>query len=93
MQPHRGALVLVLGILGILVCALCAPFAWIMGKKDLQLMDAGQMDAEGRGLTQAGMYLGIFGTVLYLLVIVGVIAFVFLGVGAAAVQVESMNNH
>ena len=93
MQPHRGALVLVLGILGILVCALCAPFAWIMGKKDLQLMDAGQMDAEGRGLTLAGMYLGIFGTVLYLLVVVGLIAFLVLGVGAVAVQVESMNNH
>ena len=56
-------------------------------------MDAGLMDPEGRGLTQAGMYLGIFGTVLYLLVIVGVIAFLVLVVGAAAVQVESMNNH
>ena len=93
MQPHRGALVLVMGILGILVCMLCAPCAWIMGKKDLRLMDAGQMDAEGRGLTLAGMYLGIFGTVLYLLVVVGLIAFLVLGVGAVAVQVESMNKH
>lgn len=56
-------------------------------------MDAGLMDPEGRGLTQAGMYRGIFSTVLYLLVIVGVIAFLVLVVGAAAVQVESMNNH
>lgn len=86
MQPHRGALVLVLGILGLIACVICAPFAWVMGKNDLQLMDAGKMDPAGRGLTQAGMYLGIFGSVLFILSIVFVIVFLIFGIGFTAVQ-------
>lgn len=92
MQPHRGALVLVMGLVGILLCPLCSPCAWIMGRKDLQLMNAGQMDGEGRGLTQVGMYLGCIITVLYLLMIVFVIAIWVLGLGLEAFQAVSMNN-
>lgn len=78
MQPHRGALVLVLGILGIVFCQLCAPVAWLMGKKDLQQMDAGQMDPEGKGMTQAGMYMGMVGTVLIVLGLIGFVLFLVL---------------
>ena len=35
-----------------------------MGKGDLAKIDAGLMDPTGRGTTQAGMVLGIIGTVL-----------------------------
>lgn len=65
MQPHRGTLILVLGILG-LVC--CGPFglaAWIMGSGDLKQMDAGTMDSEGRSSTNGGKICGIIATVLW----------------------------
>ena len=68
MQPHRGALVLVLGILGIVFgCAPVAIVAWVMGRGDLAKIDAGVMDPAGRGTTQAGMILGIVGTILFVL--------------------------
>ena len=62
--PHRGAMILTFGILGI---ACCFPFgiaAWIMGNNDLQQIDAGQMDPTGKGITNAGKICGIIGTVL-----------------------------
>ena len=36
MKPHRGAAVLVLGILGIVICFICGIIAWIMGQGDLK---------------------------------------------------------
>ena len=41
MKPHRGTLILVLGILGLVVCGPLAIVAWIMGAGDLKEMDAG----------------------------------------------------
>jgi hypothetical protein len=35
-----------------------------MGQSDLSEMNAGRMDPSGRGITQAGMILGIIGTIL-----------------------------
>lgn len=88
MQPHRGAIVLVLGILSLIVCAPLGIAAWIMGKGDMAKMDAGAMDPSGRGLTQAGTICGIIGTVLFgLQLVIGVLWVVFaviIGVGAAA---------
>ena len=68
--PHRGALILILGILAVIpvpCCTLLGPAAWIMGYTDLGEIKAGRMDASGRGQTQAGMVLGIVGTVWLLL--------------------------
>jgi hypothetical protein len=80
--PHRGTLILVLGILSLVICAILGPFAWVMGKGDLARIDAGQMDPMGRGTTQAGMICGIIGTVFLIL---GVLWFMFvmLAVGGA----------
>jgi len=63
-QPHRGGLILGFGIVGIVCCNVIAPAAWIMGQSDLNQIRSGRMDPAGRGLTQAGMVLGIIGTVL-----------------------------
>jgi len=88
--PHRGAMVLTLGILGLVICAICGVIALIMGKNDLRDIDAGRMDPTGRGLTQAGWILGIIGTVILgiqLLVVVFylvIIVFFFGMMGAAA---------
>jgi hypothetical protein len=79
MKPHRGVVVLVLGILGIVVCFICGIIAWVMGKSDLQEMDAGIMDPSGRG-----------GMISVILVIVGfgiwLLTLLFIGAGAAMSQ-------
>ncbi len=83
MQPHRGGLILALGILGLLFsCAPVSIVAWVMGKGDLAKIGAGVMDPAGRGSTQAGMILGLIGTILFLLGVL-VILVLMLGFGVA----------
>jgi len=88
MEPHRATMVFVLGLLSLIVCALCGPFAWRMGKADLAKMDAGQMDPEGKSLTKAGYICGMIGTILLCLGVViwvlwMIIAVLFVGAAAA----------
>jgi uncharacterized membrane protein YidH (DUF202 family) len=64
LRPHRGGVVLALGILGIVVCFICGIIAWVMGNNDLREMNAGTMDPSGRGLTQAGKICGMIGVIL-----------------------------
>ena len=63
-QPHRGTMILVLGILGIVLCVICGIVAWIMANADLRAMQAGQMDRSGEGLTKAGKICGIVSVIL-----------------------------
>ncbi len=63
-KPHRGGVVLTLGILGIVVCFIAGIVAWVMGKNDLAEMAQGLRDPEGEGMTRAGMICGIIGVVL-----------------------------
>jgi hypothetical protein len=96
-EPHRGPLVLVLGIISVVfgvmspLGACCGPLlvaslvglglgipAWILGRRDLRKMDAGEMDPQGRGQTNSGMICGIIGTLagaLGVLVLLAVIGF------------------
>lgn len=64
LRPHRGGMILALGILSIVLCFLCGIFAWVMANNDLREMAQGRMDPSGRGSTQAGKICGIIGTVL-----------------------------
>jgi hypothetical protein len=64
MKPHRGTLILVFGILGIVFCFPLGIAAWVMGKRDLKEMDAGTMDSSGRSNTNAGRICGMIGTLL-----------------------------
>ncbi len=57
-KPHRGVMILVLGILGLTVCGLLGLPAAFMGLTDLREMNAGRMDPSGKGLTIAGMVMG-----------------------------------
>jgi len=70
MRPHRGVLILVFGILGLVCCVIFGIIAWVMGNGDLREMDAGRMDPSGRGLTQAGKICGIVNVALTLVGIV-----------------------
>ncbi len=85
MKPHRGVLILVLGILGLIACCLCAPVAWYMGSQDMAEIDAGRMDPEGRQMTQIGMILGMVGVGIWLLGIIIQVAVVVFAGGLAAV--------
>lgn len=62
-------MILVFGILSWVVCVLFGAFAWSMGNSDLKAMDAGLMDPEGRGLTQAGKILGMINVIISLCLI------------------------
>ena len=84
MQPHRGVLVLVLGILGLVMCFPLGIGAWVMGNNDLAAMSAGNMDPEGRGLTQAGKVCGMVGVLLQVGVLALWVVFFVLTIGLAA---------
>ena len=65
LRPHRGVLVLTIGIVGIVLgCFPVGVVAWILGRGDLKAMEAGEMDPSGRGLTLAGKILGIVSVTL-----------------------------
>lgn len=84
MKPHRGTLILILGILGLVICGPLGIAAWVMGSGDLKEIDAGTMDPAGRGTTQAGKICGIIGTILMIIgVIVGILIVGLVGFGAA----------
>ena len=66
-QPpdHRQATtVLVLGILGLVLCQILSPVAWVMGNRVVQEIDASGGQLGGRGAANAGRICGIVGTVL-----------------------------
>jgi predicted transporter len=62
-RPHRGTLVLVLGIVGLFFW-IPGVVAWAIGKSDLQAMDKGEMDPDGRDITAIGRNLGMASTLL-----------------------------
>jgi hypothetical protein len=86
MQPHRGVLILVFGILGLVMCVIFGIVAWVMGSGDLKQMDAGAMDPSGRGLTQAGKICGMIAVILNVVVyvVIFVVAIAAGGVAAAS---------
>ncbi len=86
LAPHRGVVILVLGITSLYVCFLFGIAAWVMANTDLPRMDAGEMDPEGRGLTQAGKLCGIVGIALNVLVLGVTCFFLFFAMGAAAIS-------
>ena len=78
----RAVVSLILGILGILLCSVVAPFARVIGRRSVNEIDASGGTLGGRGMAQAGFILGIIGTVLLALMVVG-------GVTAAIVAVAT----
>jgi hypothetical protein len=84
-RAHRGVLILVFGILGLVICFPFGIAAWLMGNGDLREMREGRMDPSGQGMTQAGRIIGIVSTILALIGVVIAVLMLMLGVlGAAA---------
>ena len=74
--------VLVLGILGLVVCGILAPFAWVMGNRVVREIDASSGQLGGRSNANAGRICGMIGTILIgigLLFVVGVIVVAVIG--------------
>lgn len=78
-DQRQATTALVLGILGIVICQLLAPFALVIGRNSLKEIDASGGGLGGRGKAQAGFICGIIGTVLLALVAVGVVIAVVAG--------------
>ncbi|HLN77151.1 MAG TPA: DUF4190 domain-containing protein [Nocardioidaceae bacterium] len=72
----RAVTSLVLGILGIVLCGVLAPFAWSIGSKTLKEIDASNGMVGGRGAAQAGYILGIVGTVLLVIYAIAAVFYV-----------------
>ncbi|HLE94783.1 MAG TPA: DUF4190 domain-containing protein [Acidimicrobiia bacterium] len=68
-EASQATTALVLGILGIVLCPVLGPFAWSMGNKEMQAIDAGRRPPENRGTANAAKILGIVGTVLVVIAI------------------------
>ena len=66
LRPHRGVLLLILGLAGLMPCGFTGPFAWVLGERDLEDMRRGLIDPEGESLTSTGRVLGMIGTILML---------------------------
>ena len=81
-QHPRATTALVLGIIGVVLCSLTAPFAWRIGKQAVDEIDDSHGQLGGRGAAQAGYVLGIVGTVLlglYVLAFVAIIGLFVVG--------------
>ncbi|MDD5361519.1 MAG: DUF4190 domain-containing protein [Ignavibacteria bacterium] len=78
---------LVLGILSWVLCGIFAAIpAWIIGKKEISAIEAGQSDPSGKTMAQIGMWLGIIQVILGILGIIVVIILLALGVLGSAIN-------
>ena len=78
---------LILGILGLVLCQVVAPFAWSTGKKTVNEIDASGGRLGGRSQAQTGYVLGIVGTVILIAgagLMVVYLVFIVLVFGVAA---------
>jgi Domain of unknown function (DUF4190) len=78
---------LILGIIGMVLCQLLGPFAFVIGRKALREIDASGGTLGGRGNAQVGYVLGIVSMVL--LAVYAVIAVVYVIIFAVAVSSTS----
>lgn len=87
-------------MVGALGCAMCGPFAvaalglsipaWVMAKRDLAAIGAGQMSPAGRESTQVGMAMAIGSTILFGLVALAMLVLMILY--GAAVGMAILDN-
>lgn len=83
---QQATTVLVLGILGIVLCQVLSPIAWVMGNRVVQEIDASGGALGGRGAANAGRICGIVGTVMIGLAVVfllGLAVLAIIGLAAA----------
>ena len=90
LQPHRGVMILVFGILGLVICVIFGIVAWVIGGGDLRAMAEGRMDPTGEGLTKAGRICGMISVALTIVgIVIGVLLMVLAAVGAGVAGAAS----
>jgi hypothetical protein len=100
MAPHRGQLILILGIASlagsVIVGALSffiGPVAWYLANVDLKAMNEGRMDPEGRSNTQIGKVCGIIATVLLILSVLAICVIGVLWIAIVGAAVSNAPKH
>src|SRR5207237_7789835 len=84
-QEHpQATTVLILGILGLVLCQVLAPFAWVMGNRVVREIDASGGQLGGRGTANTGRICGIVGTAIIGLSLLFVVGIIVVAVIAAA---------
>ncbi|MDY0171083.1 MAG: hypothetical protein RBS80_31375 [Thermoguttaceae bacterium] len=81
-KPEGATTIFVLGLLGLLVCAILGIFAWIQGNDYMKRCQA--MGVEPDGLAVAGRIMGMIATVFIIIGLVTVVGMMMLGVIAGA---------
>jgi hypothetical protein len=86
---------LVLGIIGLVGIALCAgltlvlsPFAWVIGRRAVREIDASPGRYSGREKANAGRIMGLIGTILLVLGVLAIAAFIALAIAITPNHVE-----
>jgi hypothetical protein len=85
-EHPQATTVLILGILGLVLCQVISPFAWVMGNRVVSEIDASNGQLGGRSQANAGRICGIVGTLLVgliLLFMVGSVAVYLIAVASA----------
>ncbi len=71
MEPHRGTMILVLGILSLTGLGIFTGIpAWIMGNTDMAKIRAGTMDPDGESNTNIGRILGMVSTIIFIVSVI-----------------------
>lgn len=83
-----GTLTLMLGALGLIMCQIVAPVAWILGSNLLREIDASDETFSNRSQIVMGRRLGMIGTFL-LVIPIGIIVAILVGAVDAGVIVRS----
>lgn len=85
--PHRGAVILVLGLLAVVMgCPILSIMAWVMGSADIRAINAGRMDREGYSLTYAGYMIGMIYSLITIAIWLLILPFFLLVAVAGAVN-------
>jgi hypothetical protein len=83
-EDSQATVALVLGILGLVLCQVLAPFAWSIGNTEVNAIDAGKRNPANRSTAQAGKILGIIGTVFLIIGVAVLLFFLVIALFAAA---------
>jgi cytochrome c biogenesis factor len=84
-EHPQGTAVLVLGILGVFVAGICAPFAWYMGSKALKEIRATGVHYSNEQSIVVGRVLGMIMTILAIVGIVFLLVFLVIVLVSASV--------
>ena len=68
-EHPRATVALIIGILGVVLCYLVAPAAWIIGQRTVADIEASGGRWQGRSKANAGYVLGIVGTIVLSMVV------------------------